>query len=132
MLLSSNFSEGPQRAFLRIGNAGCYFLCLARGLEPNSVLKLYSDCVKAQLITEDCYVLDPVAVLKRRGVSTSSVEKTKDPASIKGAKLAIAHLSPNHFVVVQYGERGVECVYDPYEQSHSLAVGEVSSFRVFR
>lgn len=132
MLLSDNFSEGPQKAFFRIGEAGCYFLCLARGLEPSLVLRLYFDCIKARLITEDCYVLDPVAVLKKRGVSVSSVEKTTDPTSVKGARLAIAHLNPNHFVVVQCGEKGIECVYDPYEQSRSLAIGEVSSFRVFR
>lgn len=61
-----------QSKFKAIGDSGCYFLCLTRPFKGN-IIDLYDMCVANGLINEDCYVNDPVGVLKLCGIQCNEV-----------------------------------------------------------
>ena len=120
-----------QEIFGRIGAEGCYFLCLgkAAGVLDNEVLFYYETFIQKGFLEQDCFVNDPVAILRYLGVPVTTVEKSK---TLKDGKIICArykYMNHRHFVLVdRYGN----IIFDPLGESNTVKKGQVEDYRIFR
>jgi len=133
-----------QKEFETIGKTGCYFLSIVHLAEKYTgkyidAYLAYTSALKSKVMKEDCFVLDPAALLRMlTGVAWSV---TKEAATYEPTKndLVILYYERiddstmeskvyGHFVVG--GNDGVE--YDPYGDSLTVRKGTLKSKRIFR
>lgn len=142
----------PQRAALAIGKTGCYFLSICKIAELVSLVSVdpldeYLHAVAAKSLGVDCMVNDagallsgilrgPWACLKAgpdhelpleyrcapREYEVLRYERDVEPGDTSATERA-------HFVL---GDGSGIIFWDPYGESHTVAVGRVVSKRIFR
>lgn len=123
---------GIQSMLKKLGDEGCYFLCLLKACNvPNSkVIDAYCECLGRELIEEDCYVNDPVAVLRLFGMDAVRVNKVDAGRAISGQPLLIVACyewnRQSHFVIISK-----DGVWDPLGESKTVKNGRAKSYRVF-
>jgi len=130
-----------QRHMEILGADGCYFLSLvylAEKYTENFIdsARAYAECFKAGWMLQDCYILDPAAILKH--LTGEKWGWSKEPADYetKPGELEILLYERNngskpvsHFVV---GDGSGGLGWDPYGTSRTVAEGKVASKRIFR
>lgn len=124
--------ENIQGKMEQIGKSGCYFLCLlwATNNLPNA-LPLYDRFIDRNFIDKDCFIKDPVSILKDLTGKKYIVFKSD---VFKKADIAIAcfynkKTGLRHFVVVDPKYNTVK--YDSFGTSNTVANGTVESYRLF-
>lgn len=116
-----------QSKLLKLGNGGCYFLCLlkATNTSDSNILEYYDYFVKKGYMTEDCYIQDPVKILKYLTGNNYKVEKLeKLPTKYD---FAIYHYYNSktglgHFTLKDWDSLG---------NSNTRLNGKIDSYRVF-
>lgn len=114
-----------------IGKYGCYLLSILhhKGEEDN-VLKYYRYFLKKGFIDEECYVKDPVSIMKYiTGNNYNVIKTTTIPVN---ADIVICYYyNPttklHHFV---YKEKD-GTIWDPLGNSNTVKNGYIESYRVF-
>jgi hypothetical protein len=146
--------DRPQRASLSIGLRGCYFLSILHLAEETAIARSrpdplveYSAAVQAGTLGGDCMVLDAGRLLSGiSGIAWTCIkagpghdlpveyvcksgereilryERPSEPGDSSGTERA-------HFVV---GDGRGNLAWDPWGDSHTVAVGQVVSKRIFR
>ena len=118
--MKKTFEEAPQKIFELAGKYSCLCLCylFCIGIDAIEFIKKYDKLVKEGIITEDCFVLDGIKLLKFFGA--------KDPIIIRegnnDGSLVIEKWTYNgmsHFVVAD--ENGL--VYDSLGESNCYKYG---------
>lgn len=132
-----------QKIAMKIANYGCYCLCLAemgnrlieltRGssnvtLPLGQIALAYNMLLEKRIITENCYVQDPVALLQELfpGHKFSVAKETRNP----GDGLVIA-TNNQHFVCVNDAD---EIVYNPLGEENNVIWQKlpIHSYRVVK
>mgnify|MGYP003538924120 FL=1 len=91
-------------------SGGCYLLCLAHYFgQDEDILKLYDYFLKKGYIDEDCFVKDPVSIVKYLSGNNYTVEKTTTKPT----------LQPNDFIV--------EYWYNPRTKLHHFTLPDWDS-----
>lgn len=129
-----------------INRYGCYFFSLvylssqkaSRSFSKGDVSFFYEEFVDRGWMTENCYVLEPVKILRYLNLKVSSVYKTEghDPSGDNYEILCFERsykkdgkeVSYNHFVV---GDGLGHVAYDPIGLSNAVKDGFLESKRVF-
>ena len=120
----------PQRVAKNIGEGGCYFLCLCKLAETLGVsidvLLWYDVAVKEEFMDRECFLTSPDLLLSRMSGRKFSVRKESAsyvclPGEYEVLRYEIPRVS-GHFVLPGF---------DPYGDSHTLAVGQLASKRIF-
>ena len=95
---------------------GCYFLslCFVGNVDGYKIYELYKSCVKAGYLLEDCYVSNPVGILRLAGVKLNIVMTQKDHST--------------HFMVL---DRDGQIAYNPAPDHFLTDLSLTRSFRVF-
>lgn len=123
---------GIQKALENIGKEGCYFLCLLRAADvsESEIFGIYEECLEKGFIESDCYVNDPIAVLRLFGISVDRVLKVDANQQIVGnPKLVIVcYENGRHRHFVMKTKVGI---WDPLGDSETVKNGHVHSYRVF-
>jgi hypothetical protein len=134
-------AEPRQKIMLHLGESGCYLLCLVKIAEELRTKRIdavatYLDCVKYNLCRDDCYILDPAAIMHLLYGGRWSFKKEGENYKPHGGEFEILRYewaTPariwSHFVLGN-GERGV--AYDPLGYSNTVARGEVVSKRILK
>ena len=130
-----------QKQFETIGKTGCYFLSIVHIAEKYigkyiDAFDAYISAIKSKVMKEDCYVLDPGALMRMlTGVAWSVTKEASDYATVKGEQ-EILYFERNdtmttigHFVV---GDGQGIVSYDPYGDSFTVKKGKLHSKRIFR
>jgi len=130
-----------QREFETIGKTGCYFLSIVHVAEKYTgkyidAYDAYKAALKGKTMREDCYVLDPAALLRMlTGVAWTVTKEQSDYMATKGEQ-EILYFERNdtmqtvgHFVV---GDGMGVVSYDPYGDSLTVKKGKLHSKRIFR
>ena len=129
-----------QKAAKRIGEEGCYFLCLvyiaeqALGREID-VVGLYDEACRKGWMEEDCYMKDPAAMLSSLLGTPCKVRKTTDleerlapgERDVRVFRRDATGVTYWHFVV--FGESG-RIEHDPLETSETVRSGRAVSRRI--
>lgn len=142
----------PQRAAAEVGKTGCYFLSILHLAEetanfrPDPLLE-YAAALEAKTIGEDCMVLDAGALMSHISGLPWTCFKVGPGHGIpleyqcKPGELEVLRYErpPEkgdtgateraHFVV---GDGRGNLAWDPWGDSHTVAVGRVVSKRIFR
>lgn len=120
--------KDAQDIFLRLGRTGCYFLSLVRAdaRSPDEIVALYEKCLQSGFITEQCYVLDPVAVHNAafpfNRLRTVVKSMTLDAAACR----VFGHYNSAHFAEV---DKSGEIAYNPMP-SVRCKKEDISSYRL--
>lgn len=130
-----------QREFEKIGKTGCYFLSIVHVAEKYcgkyiDAYEAYKLAMVGKTIRDDCYVVDPPALLRMlTGVAWTVTKEPSTYKPIKGEQEILYFerkdtlATTGHFVVGD-GEGVVS--YDPYCDSMTVRKGVLSSKRIFR
>lgn len=124
--------KGIQKICKNLGDDGCYFLCLleACGLQNTRVIDAYCECLECGFIKEDCYVNDPLAILRLFGFPAVRVEKSycyiHDDA-IAMRVIVYENGRHSHFVL----ERPDGSILDTLGESETVRHGRIKSYRNF-
>jgi hypothetical protein len=119
---------------------GCYFMSLLWhgvmekkvSLDPEIIDELYMVFQKHGLMTDSCFIQNPIGILKHLGIDARNVRKTHDSYLCSDNELEILQFKAggeiSHFVA---GDSLGNVTYDPYGRSRSVLEGECISKRVF-
>lgn len=130
-----------QKDFENIGAEGCYFLSIIKAAEniKNAYLDPYATYLKAialHYLDEDCYVIDPAALLGMLAGDKYSVTKEPREYTPKDGEIEILRFERvdttktwAHFVL---GDGKGAVAYDPYGASLTVRSGALVSKRIFR
>lgn len=144
--------SSPQKAALAIGKTGCYFLCickLAELIDHQLIdpIEMYQEGNHALCLAEDCTVMDAGSLLSMMIAKRwtcikagSSHPLILDYQCKEGEYEVLRYERPPelgdtksteraHFVI---GDGKGNLAWDPWEGSHTVAVGAVVSKRIFR
>lgn len=116
-----------QSKLLKIGNYGCYFLCLLHATKhgDSEIIELYDYFCQKGYMTEDCYIQDPIKILKYLRGDNYRIERTeKLPAKYD---FYVEHwynekTKLGHFTLPDF---------DPLGNSNTRLNGKIDSYRVF-
>lgn len=134
-------AEPRQKILLTLGEGACYLLSLIRLAEDLlgkyiDVVPVFRDCITMGFVREDCYILDPAAImhLLYGGKWTWWKEDADyEPKDGEFEILRFERSTPariySHFVLGD-GQSGVG--YDPLGDSQTVAHGELQSKRILR
>lgn len=113
-----------QKALKYIGDEGCYFLCLRKlaNRADDTLLEDYYTCLEHDYMDKDCYIKDPVAILRSWGVKWTNVRKSNSYGQI----VVYKHNAFLHFCALT--EDGL---FDPLGESNTVKNGHVDSYRLF-
>lgn len=124
----------------KIGDEGCYFLSLVYIAEQEikksiDIIDLYNTCVAKGWMKEDCYILDPAAILSYLigkktmffKVDGTKFTPTKFERVISRYENNARGKLYSHFVVGCNGK----VIYDPLGESNTVKNGKLVSYRVF-
>ena len=121
-----------QRICKSLGESGCYFFCLLKfANKENDAINIYKEALALNFIDKDCYIKDPVALLKHlTNKKYCVIKQTESPVD---GDLIIARLVNNrtglkHFVMV---DKNNNVIYDPLEESVTVKEGDSESYRGF-
>lgn len=129
-----------QTKALKIGNYGCYFLCLIKAAtiatgEKLDILGIYTEATKRGCMDENCYMKDPAGLMqlltgKRYTVShmTDKYKAQKGEIEILNYGLQRIGKYLNHFCLVLDGGE----IYDPLGDSEVRTMGKVISKRILK
>jgi hypothetical protein len=130
-----------QREFEKIGKTGCYFLSIVHLAELYTgkyidAYDAYKAAIKGKTLRDDCFVLEPAALLRMlTGVAWAVTKEPKEYQATKGEQ-EILYFERNdtmqtwgHFVV---GDGFGLVAYDPYGDSQTVKKGALFSKRIFR
>ena len=116
-----------QSKLLKLGNYGYYYLCLlkATNTSDSKILELYDYFVKKGYMTEDCYIQDPIKMLKYLTGNNYKVEKLE--------KLPIKY---DFYIELWYNSKtGLGHFtlhdWDSLGNSNTRLNGKIDSYRVF-
>ena len=135
MILQTHPRLRPQ-----IQQYGCYFMSLLWhgvmekkvSLDPEIIDELYMVFQKHGLMTDSCFIQNPVEILRHLRIDVRSVRKTPDSYVCRDNELEILQFKAageiSHFVA---GDSFGAVTYDPYGRSRSVLEGECISKRVF-
>ena len=134
-------TEPRQRICQRIGEAGCYFLCIVflgeeLTKERIDAVEWYELAVREGIMELDCFVNDPGKLLGLLSHGTWVMEKCGLNYDVKDGELQIIRYERpstyglyTHFVV---GDGFGSVIYDPLGDSQCVAKGKPVSYRIFR
>jgi hypothetical protein len=124
----------------RIGETGCYFLCimyLADKITDShfDIIEAYKKYMSMNYLGEDCFVMNPGEILSDLTGRNMRFDKAgilavvPDDAHIIGRwSLQATMRTDGHFVVM----RGNEVAYDPIGESNTVKNGKLESYRIFQ
>lgn len=118
-----------QSKLLMLGNYGCYLICLCKQFnQEDDILRLYDYFLSKGYIGEDCYVKDPVSIVKYLSGNNYTVSKvTTTPVLQKG-----------DFYVERWYNKATGLAhftlhdYDPLGESKTRLNGSIESYRYFK
>jgi len=126
----------------QIHDYGCYYLslCFLANKYANAALSaefindgLYLALMRHGLMSDTCYIKDPVGVLHELGLRSQFVAKVEPPThALKDDEFQVLRFkgpSISHFVV---GTATSAVAYDPYGESRAVREGVLVGQRVFR
>lgn len=127
--------HGIQSILKKIGDEGCYFLCLLKacGLPQSRIADAYCECLERGYIGEDCFIKDGAAILRLFGINATRLEKLDAEAALRLAgelpKVQIAcyvNGRYSHFVLIEDGG-----LWDPLGESNTVRNGTLKSWRLY-
>lgn len=114
-----------------IGESGCYFTCLCKFAgKENDIISIYKKSLALGYIEEDCYIKDPVKILKMLTGKNYSVVKqsTALEADLIITRFVNKRTGFNHFAITDVNAK---VLYDPLGDSVTVKEGYAESFRMF-
>lgn len=136
-------TPAPQKAAVKIGEAGCYFLSILNIAEaetciPFDAFAAYHSFTRTGVVRDDCYVLDAGKLMSRLTQRKYDCIKAGPGHELPGdyilrpGEREILRYELNgeaHFVV---GDGAGRVAFDPYGESRTVAEGRLVSRRIFR
>lgn len=121
-------TDGIQSKLKKIGESGCYFLCLCHkaGYTDDSIIELYNTCISKGYIDEDCFVKNGSALASFlfRIPLVCTIEKSKPTNSVFYIEYWFnKNTGLHHFKLPDY---------DSLKNSRTIREGVIESYRVFR
>jgi hypothetical protein len=109
---------------------GCYFLslCFVGNVDGYKIYELYKSCVKAGYLLEDCYVSNPVGILRLAGVQCIDVRFS---SRFEYGKLNIVMTQKDHSTHFMVLDRDGQIAYNPAPDHFLTDLSLTRSFRVF-
>lgn len=121
-----------QRKLEMIANYGCYFICLVKAANKdlNNILFYYDEALRKGLIDEDCYIKDPVKLLKMLGREDINTVVKSDTIDFPSKIVVVMYEWKNytHFCLLHSDEK----LFDPLGDSNTVKYGKMKSFRLFK
>lgn len=125
--------RGIQSTLKKIGDEGCYFLCLLKACNvmEHKILDAYYKCLRHDYIGDDCFIKDGISILRMFGMNVSKMDKV-DAESInleRDYKVKIAcyvNGRYTHFVLYKDGE-----IWDSLGDSNTVRNGVLKSWRLY-
>lgn len=126
-------TSGIQKICKKLGESGCYFLCLIEGCaritkyEYNPILA-YPYFLERGWIDDDCFVKSPEAIVKfylNKNVVVIKSNVIMNDAIITIAKYYNKRTGLSHFVLCT--DKGI---WDPLGNSKTVAEGVIKDYRV--
>lgn len=121
-------TTGIQAAMKRIGESGCYFLCLCRAggvTDADRILDIYHKSVDAGYLTPECYVRNPDAILGCCGLRAHVTHAGDEEADTCPIIERWEYDGKAHFCYLE--APGVR--YDPWGSSVTVQYGHIKSYR---
>lgn len=112
----------------RIGESGCYFLCLCKAggiQDADEVLDIYNKAVAKGYMKPDCYVKNPDAVLGLCGLRAHVTHAGVEEANTSPIIERWEYDGKAHFCYLE--APGVR--YDPWGDSEIVRNGHIKSYR---
>lgn len=121
-----------QKICKSLGESGCYFFCLLKfANKENDAINIYKEAVALNFMDKDCFIKDPVALLKHlTNKKYSVVKQTESPVDgdLIIARFANKRTGLKHFAIV---DKNNNITYDPLGESVTVSEGYIESYRIF-